>query len=683
MKRLLFLGFFLFAFGLLLSGCANTNIPADTTESAPPVSETEAPETEAPETETPETERPAPLRLPNLPTKFARRTVRPTEVTPTLDGVLTEEEWGDTADFHLDRKVTGGKRTYCLDQYSGDGKLIPEVDYFWRYDDEYVYVALRAREPETYTSSANVTYTGAERAIALQMGDAYLRLTYDDEGVTDALGNMAYGYALQDGVRSFEFAARRSAVTGTLDGFLGHVSYEVTVLYERHDGGLGNFANLHTRSTPMYKDESFQNDLFVLEKGTPAPAPEDLQIGYDRSYTMEDVSLGGGYTLQFGDPVVLAQGDLGDQIWGHYNFPELRRYTDGSIVANWSYHRDTIYASGDKSPRPTYSISRDNGETWVNGGTITGGNAKNRMKNGKYFTGFSGTSAYKATYLNKYTPALTWGGGYRMFFAEDVVETQDKTVYATEFDPVTWQTTRFEVTINWPYMPICEHPGSYVYPIPQVFSLNSRSVVSVDGTLYLPLYCNGFDSFAASREEAVKPYSNKYSIFFFKSEDNGRTWDLVSQLMTDEKIFGASEGLCEPEMTVMPDGSFLMLMRTGGGNPSYLARSTDRGETWSELRKFDDIGVLPQLLTLDCGVTLASYGRPTMRFAATADPDGASWTQLDVLMSGGPGTSCYYTDLLALDENTALWIYSDSLYPNENGAPVRTVLVRTVTVIPK
>ncbi len=78
MKRLLFLGFFLFAFGLLLSGCANTNTPADTTESAPPVSETEAPETEAPETEAPETEVPETA----VPAPEDSETVPPEEEEP-------------------------------------------------------------------------------------------------------------------------------------------------------------------------------------------------------------------------------------------------------------------------------------------------------------------------------------------------------------------------------------------------------------------------------------------------------------------------------------------------------------------------------------------------------------------------------------------------------------------------
>jgi hypothetical protein len=136
-------------------------------------------------------------------------------------------------------------------------------------------------------------------------------------------------------------------------------------------------------------------------------------------------------------------------------------------------------------------------------------------------------------------------------------------------------------------------------------------------------------------------------------------------------------------MTVLPDGSFGMLMRTGSNNPSYIVRSSDRGRTWSKPERFDSIGVLPQILSLPCGVTLASYGRPTMRFAASADPAAETWTKFDIRLTAGPGTSCYYTDLLPLDGTSALFIYTDTMYPNADGVPVRSVLVRTVTAVRK
>jgi len=93
------------------------------------------------------------------------------------------------------------------------------------------------------------------------------------------------------------------------------------------------------------------------------------------------------------------------------------------------------------------------------------------------------------------------------------------------------------------------------------------------------------------------------------------------------------------------------------------------------------------LLTLPCGVTLASYGRPMLRICATYDPAGINWIEpITIPLYGetnlGKGSnSCFYTSLLPTGDNTALMIYSDFDYPNTNGIPVKSILVREVTVV--
>ena len=133
-------------------------------------------------------------------------------------------------------------------------------------------------------------------------------------------------------------------------------------------------------------------------------------------------------------------------------------------------------------------------------------------------------------------------------------------------------------------------------------------------------------------------------------------------------------------MEVMPDGSVVMLIRTGNPGPSYITRSTDNCKTWSETVKFDDVGVLPQIMTLGCGVTIASYGRPGLYVRATSDPAGLDWKE-PLTLGLTTGQSCCYTSMVPLDDYTALLVYTDHTYPNEKGERVRTVLVRTVTVV--
>ena len=84
-------------------------------------------------------------------------------------------------------------------------------------------------------------------------------------------------------------------------------------------------------------------------------------------------------------------------------------------------------------------------------------------------------------------------------------------------------------------------------------------------------------------------------------------------------------------MSQLPDGSISILLRTGGNNPSYIARSTDGCKTWTKPKIFDSNGVLPQILTLKNGITLASYGRPILKVRATSDPSGIDWEEPIVL----------------------------------------------------
>jgi len=281
-------------------------------------------------------------------------------------------------------------------------------------------------------------------------------------------------------------------------------------------------------------------------------------------------------------------------------------------------------------------------------------------------------------------PGARWDDGYMVFLAGDLPENEDTTVWATEYDPNSRTSTKFEVTVNWPYAPIVMHPGDMLYPMTQTFNLQNHSVITIDGELYIAVYTRGFDSTAGSRNEAVAHCVPYTSVYVFKSSDCGRTWDFLSQIYADEHYAGGDNGYSEPKMNLMPDGSVIMLMRSGNKAPCYFVRSTDGCRTWSEPVVFDKVGVKPELLTLGCGVTIATYGRPGMMVRATSDPAGLVW-QDSVEWDSPKGTSqsCYYTDTIALDDYRALMIYSHFKYPNKNGEPVKTILTRVITVVPE
>jgi hypothetical protein len=129
-------------------------------------------------------------------------------------------------------------------------------------------------------------------------------------------------------------------------------------------------------------------------------------------------------------------------------------------------------------------------------------------------------------------------------------------------------------------------------------------------------------------------------------------------------------------------------MDGNGHGPLYLTRSADSARTWSKPTVFDTFGKWPQLLTLGNGATLASYGAsggPGYHVVrATVDPKGQVWeppvrTRVSPVASGAWDT-CGHTEMVALDDRTALLVYSDFNYPDADGVPRKSILVRRIQV---
>ena len=395
------------------------------------------------------------------------------------------------------------------------------------------------------------------------------------------------------------------------------------------------------------------------------------------------------FHLQIDDPVVISQGKAGDNAWGHTQFPFLYRATDGNIIAEWEYTVDDIKYAGTS----LLAKSNDGGKTWteVQEGDAVRGIA---MPNGKELVGFVKKGAYPQDYFSKYTPAYTvklWNVESKIFFADDIEENEDKRVFAIERDPISGEEHTFECNIIFPFASMGWCNGM-VYPRTQSFALSNKSgIIRIGDDLFCAIYGHGFNSDAKTKDEAIPKGEPCYSVYVLRSSDSARTWEYVSGAYVNDSVRraegGLFEGFCEPTLCSTCDGSVIMLMRSGCPRPSYVMHSNDKCKTWSEPQYFDDCGVFPQLLSLPSGVTLASYGRPSLRIRATSDPSGKEWdAPIHIALSGEPcdnfqSLSCFYTGLLAISDTEALLIYSDFKYPNAEGIPVKTILSRRIKVV--
>ena len=410
--------------------------------------------------------------------------------------------------------------------------------------------------------------------------------------------------------------------------------------------------------------------------------------------------------ITVGEPVVVAQAppelDRAGGGWGRWQFPYLRRVRDGQLHVSFSVEPDSSWSYG----KPVgHAYSDDEGNTWRVGPPQVGHEAEDGLllPNGdrlqpvqrpsrraeefelpKSVCDFVCSFKYpRSLYRAEDLPAKLNEWSFRRLRSgksEWIEEVADMRIPG-QLRSVTREDARGAT----PGVGGIEQVRQGALPPP---SLWGKMRVAPDGSLWAVTY--------DWRLQGGKPL---YTPLFLRSLDQGHSWDLLGEIPyagdpEADPSAARRDGFTEPEYNFRPDGSVICLMRTSDGyghGPLYLTRSVDGARTWSRPVAFDrsfDGGKMPQLLTLKGGVTLASYGQSGgpryIAVRATTDPAGLDW-QPPVhahFSPPAPGgwNSCGHTEMVALGDRTALLVYSDFNYPDANGVPRKSILVRRVQI---
>ena len=411
--------------------------------------------------------------------------------------------------------------------------------------------------------------------------------------------------------------------------------------------------------------------------------------------------------IYLSDPYIVAQGGSWEEYkWGPYQFPGLQRADDGRFIATFHAHNDSV----DEYGKPNPVRVSDDGEHW----SETDDPALAAQLGDPLPSGdrISVAAVPPVPYDDeKLPPPLN----------RDKYKTAPEKVYLIDDIPGRpferkWPFRRLRAgsaepvleysDVVWPNMFVnkvyhSDHPG-----ILPPFAINGHTRVAPDGTIWRTV----------EERCAVDPvnggFNPFYCVYYFTSNDNARTftfrsWIPYSPDTRENPNAFFVEGFNEADVGFMPDGSMITLLRTDSLAPSYIARSTDQGYTWSKPVKFDRLGVWPILCCLKCGVTLASYGRPGLYLRATDDPSGMKWddpleivpgeisaarakeltdgyfgtqgSSVDVAKFDHP-TTCAYSALVPTGDDSALYLYSDFNYPDRNGKLCKTILSRKIRV---
>lgn len=392
--------------------------------------------------------------------------------------------------------------------------------------------------------------------------------------------------------------------------------------------------------------------------------------------------------LKISEPHIVAMGpDSRTAGWGSYQFPSILQTREGYLVCSFSNAPDSTASYNIPHRR---CVSKDGGVTWEE----TAYDAYNDqngvlLPNGERIR-FAGLSCIPENEVKLPKPLGTeFRDGSTCYRVSDFDDPRIK---------LTWKLYRYapdgtetleETTLHWKNAFIRTRSGVLVPPGPQ-----GRLRIDKNGVLWQP-HCTGGG--VDPESGGFVPY---HCMYLFSSEDLGHTWELreftpYTPDIRKHPLAFYLEGWNENDVGFAPDGTMIRLCRLDGrwpprNTPMHVTYSSD-GNHWTELEPFDDHGVWPCLLNLDCGVTLASYGRPGVQIRATDDPSGRKWDDpIDIIhvdvvpetdrMNMVPRATCGYTNMIALDDHTAALVHTDFRILDKNGIPRKTVLYRTVTV---
>lgn len=402
--------------------------------------------------------------------------------------------------------------------------------------------------------------------------------------------------------------------------------------------------------------------------------------------------------IDLADETVVAQTVEQEHPWGVWQFPCITRLADERLEVTFSRTVDSASLDSAKKRYPPVAyISPDNGEMWREADRAHGARNACRLRNGDLIRlkGPPEVDLPKAE-LPEGTP---WEHGYNgVYTIRDPQQMPDgrEQHYLLRRPAGADDWERVTAVIDDPDGGItCYDPPEAEHAV--VRWRRCRYIVELpDGDLLGVFY-------GARLGPDRRPYPKSQS-YCLKSRDGGRTWHFHGIIARDDHHPLA--GYTEPAVTVLPDGSLLAVLRTecARTGPMYRTRSTDGGENWTEPEEIWPFGVLPQLLTLENGITVLAFGRPGVHLLFSRDGRGETWEEpVHLVVESFEGTGVEgeeygfqpgeeptgrpkqtrtsgYTSLVPDGPDSFVIAYDQFDHPNADGEPRKTILVRKVTV---
>lgn len=391
--------------------------------------------------------------------------------------------------------------------------------------------------------------------------------------------------------------------------------------------------------------------------------------------------------VKMGEPIVAAQADEVYE-WGYFQFPKIYKVEDGNIMLKWQMKADSYLEYGSDSNGRL--VSKDNGVTW--------GVAEKKyyhrdhaycvLNNGNILQVFWPDSKDTKLYPDLPLPVNSEPVGGRFFYYESELPADLQGVFFECWNKQTGEVSVFRGQINDPELLRYSYSSDGLMPIFWDGTIKNNNDGSLIAGVYPANYLN---------------YNGKVlcdGITFYKSVDLGNHWDKTGTItyrsdedaVTYDGLEEGYEGYNEPVFEILKDGTLLCVMRTGFYTPMYKSFSKDGGYHWSKPEAFTSNGVSPNMILLDNGVLVLSSGRPGVQLRFNIDGDGDKWTEpiemLPFMDENGQYAdrirlwpTCGYTSLMAVDDHTFYFVWSDFTRKNKEGMERKTIMFRKIEII--
>lgn len=376
-------------------------------------------------------------------------------------------------------------------------------------------------------------------------------------------------------------------------------------------------------------------------------------------------------TIELSEPVMIAMADQ-EEKWGYFQFPSIGKGEDGSFRVSWQMKDDSHLTYGKESNR-VYKpmVSYNEGKTWhqqnenykIKGYSIL-------MSDGSYLQVLTPESKNINNYKN--FPKRVGKRGQYTYYKVNLLPDELRGVYLNYVD-ANGKLERIHATLN--------DPGLLRYAIgdqmPLLWWGNIKELS--DGTLVAGVYPTNY------LDEQGNPTLSGVS--FYQSKDCGKNWDVLSRITynTDGVTeYRGDRRFDEPSFEILPDSTFICVMRTGSASPMCKSFSYDKGRTWTKPEPFTPNGVAPSCLMLKNGVLVLTSGRPGVQVRFSLD-GGRNWTDAIDMIPFSQGDeafelSCGYVSIIEKDDCTFFMTYSDFTKKNGNGENRKSIWVRKVSI---